>query len=173
MAKRGTWYVPTFTIYRWHAAHNPNEAVRKAMQPILKSHVASFALALKAGVRIAMGTDAGYVVGVIGIELQHMVEAGMTPAQAIEVSTRRAAECMQMEDDIGTLEPGKEADLLVVDGDPLQDIHVLSELDRLSLVIQAGRPVAGSMIYPFSSQRPELPRYWIEGYQLKEGGTVR
>lgn len=173
MAKRGTWYVPTFTIYRWHAAHNPNEAVRKAIQPILKSHVASFALALKAGVCIAMGTDAGYAVGVIGIELQHMVEAGMTPTQAIEVSTRRAAECMQMDDDIGTLEQGKEADLLVVDGDPLQDIHVLSELDRLSLVIQAGRPVAGSMIYPFSSQRPELPRYWIEGYQLKEGGTVR
>jgi imidazolonepropionase-like amidohydrolase len=109
-------------------------------------HLRSFALAMEAGVRIAMGTDAGgYGYGDTGLELELMVEAGLTPMQAIEASTRRAAECMGLSGTVGTLEAGKEADLLVLDGDPLQDIGVLRRRDQLALVMQAGVPVAGTL----------------------------
>lgn len=92
-----------------------------------------------------MGSDAGgYGYGQNLMELELMVEAGMSPAQAIE-ATRRAAECLGLEDEVGTLEPGKQADLLVLDGDPLEDIGTVRRLDRLLPVMQDGVPVAGPM----------------------------
>jgi imidazolonepropionase-like amidohydrolase len=137
MARRGTWYVPTFAVYRWHGTIGP-EFKQVRARAMREHHLASFARALRAGVRIAMGTDiGGYGYGDNPLELQLLVEAGMTPAQAIEASTRRSAECMRLEAEIGTLEPGKRADLLVVDGDPLADIGLLRQRDRLS-VMQEG-----------------------------------
>jgi len=68
-----------------------------------------------------------------------MVEAGMTPMQAIVASTRTAAECVHMAADVGTLEPGKYADLLIVDGDPLASIAVLQQRERLALVMKGGK----------------------------------
>jgi imidazolonepropionase-like amidohydrolase len=106
-----------------------------------------------------MGTDLAYGGDMIGVELKHMVDFGMSPKKAIEVSTRGGAELLGMEDRIGTLEPGKEADLLVVDGDPLQDISLLSRLEALLLVMQGGKPVAGPMKSQFPVERPELPWY--------------
>ena len=63
---------------------------------------------------------------------------------AIVTSTKRAAECMGIDKEVGTLEPGREADLLVLDGDPLQDIGLLRR-ERPALVMQGGRPVAGPL----------------------------
>ena len=68
-----------------------------------------------------------------------MVDGGMTPMQALVASTKTAAECIHADADVGTLETGKLADLLVVDGDPLSDIGVLADKDRLLVIMQGGR----------------------------------
>jgi imidazolonepropionase-like amidohydrolase len=145
MARRGTWYVPTFAVYRWHATLGP-EFKQVRARAMREHHLRSFELARKAGVRIAMGTDiGGYGYGDNALELELLVEAGLSPMQAIEVSTRRAAECLGVGGEVGTLEPGKEADLLVWDGDPLRDITTLRRRDALALVMKAGVAYAGSI----------------------------
>jgi imidazolonepropionase-like amidohydrolase len=86
-----------------------------------------------------MGTDTG--VGPHGTnaeELERMVEAGMTPMQAIVATTRSAAECARISHLTGTLEVGKKADVLGVDGDPIGDIRVLQDKGRLSLIVRDG-----------------------------------
>ena len=146
MKRRGTFLVPTLVAPMWvlrNAEKNPGsvlpQAVRKTHE-VIEHHRASFSRAAKAGVRIAMGTDSG--VGPHGHnaeELERMVEGGMTPMRAIVASTKTASECIHMQDAVGTIEAGKFADLLVVDGDPLADIKVLQDRERLALVMQGGR----------------------------------
>ena len=144
MARRGTWYVPTFAIYRWHAERGT--ALRQARaRELIAPHRESFARARAAGVRIALGTDSGaYGHGETAIELAHMVEAGLSPAEAIAAGTARAAECLGLGSETGTIEPGKAADLLVLDRDPLRDVTVVSDAAARALVLQAGRPVGGT-----------------------------
>jgi imidazolonepropionase-like amidohydrolase len=87
-------------------------------------------------VKVAMGTDSGVTPHGENLrELQLMVEGGMTPMQAVEATTRSAAELMGLESELGTLEPGKRADLVVIDGDPLE-ISTLA--DRIEAVYQDG-----------------------------------
>ncbi len=146
LKRRDAFLVPTLVAPLWvlrRAEKDPNsvlpQALRKAKE-VMEDHKASFRRAVAAGVRIAMGTDSG--VGPHGSnaeELERMVEGGLTPMQAIVASTKTASECIHMEKDIGTLEPGKLADLLVVDGDPLADIRVLQDKKRLALIMQGGR----------------------------------
>ncbi len=155
MARRGVWLTPMFSIAHWHTNHNPNPAARKFNAEMLKEHLHSFALAFKGGVPIAMGTDAAFAVGVNAKELEYLVQAGMTPMQAITASTGRAAECLRMKHIVGTLEAGKEADLLIIDGNPLQDITALARKECLSLVMQAGVPMAGPMVYQFPWKPPQ------------------
>ena len=62
----------------------------------------------------------------------------MTPMQALQAATSRAAECLGLEQDIGTIEKGKWADLLLVEGDPLQDVRVLQDVRRIKRVIKGG-----------------------------------
>src|ERR671936_1801224 len=94
-----------------------------------------------------MGTDTG--VGPHGSnaeELERMVEGGMTPMQAIVATTRTAAECARVGHVTGTLEVGKRADLLGVDGDPLADVSVLQRKDHLALIARDGQ------IYKWTTQ---------------------
>ena len=142
MADSGIYYVPTFMVYVYHASEHAMAPYMRERARVLKDHqVRSLETALAAGVKVAMGTDAGgYVHGRNPMELQLLVEAGMTPMQAIVASTRTAAECLEMEQEVGTLEAGKLADLLVVDGDPLADISVLQDRDRLDLIMKGGAP---------------------------------
>lgn len=87
-----------------------------------------FRAAVKAGVRVAYGTDAGvFPHGDNAIQLGHYVEHGLTPAQALQSATRWAAELMRWEDRVGSLQPGSHADLLLVSGDPLADFGVMGE----------------------------------------------
>jgi imidazolonepropionase-like amidohydrolase len=146
MKRRGTFFVPTLVAPLWvirRAEKDPSSvppyALRKARE-VMAAHQASFRLAVERGVRIAMGTDTG--VGPHGSnaeELERMVEGGMTPMQAIVATTRTAAECTRIAHLTGTLEVGKRADILAVDGDPLSDITLLQHTDRLALIVKDGQ----------------------------------
>jgi len=141
MLARGTWLVPTLMAPRGvidaaeAGAAIPEASVAKARE-VVEIHRASFAKAVEAGVKIAMGTDSGVTPHGLNLrELALMVEGGMTPMQAIEATTRSAAELMGLEDELGTLEAGKRADLVVVDGDALE-LATLAE--RITAVYQDG-----------------------------------
>jgi len=103
-----------------------------------------FQRALEAGAKIAMGSDLTEETGVNHgqgwQELIYMVKYGMTPMQAIVAGTKNGAELLGLEEEIGTLEVGKRADLIVVDGNPLEDI---AEIGNVVLVMKDGMEVAG------------------------------
>ena len=146
MKERGAFLVPTIhaprsIVMREEATPESvlPQSLRKAYE-VIDANAESFRAAHEAGVRIAMGTDAG--VGVHGTnawELELMTQHGMSPLEAIVATTKTASECIHMADEIGTLEAGKLADLIVVDGDPLEDITLLQDQERLRLILQGGR----------------------------------
>lgn len=152
MARQGTWLVPTFTVLRKVLAIDaqrpgalPAYMPRKA-RALVEQQRASFPKALAAGVKIAMGTDAGgFGHGKNSGELAYMVEAGMTPMQAIVAATRMGAACMGLADETGQLRPGLCADLLIVDGDPLADVRVLEDRARLRLIMKDGEQIKNAL----------------------------
>ncbi|MGQ0433292.1 MAG: amidohydrolase family protein [Microthrixaceae bacterium] len=128
MVDRGTWLVPTLSapthvIAAADAGMPIAEASLRKARDVVEHHRASFQLAVQAGVRIALGSDSG--VGPHGTnlgELPLMVAAGMTPAQALAAATSSAAALLHLDDTLGTLGPGKVADVVVVEGDALADV---------------------------------------------------
>ena len=89
-----------------------------------------------------MGTDSGVGQhGENGREIALMVENGMTPMRAIEATTRIPARILGLADQLGTLEAGKQADVVVVRGDPLKEIGLFNDPDRVELVVKAGETV--------------------------------
>ncbi|NSL85346.1 amidohydrolase family protein [Chitinophaga sp. Mgbs1] len=139
--KYGTWYVPTITAGRSVAdsARIPGffpAIVQPKAETIGPKIQGTFARAYKAGVRIAFGTDASvYAHGKNWIEFTYMVEAGMPPMEAIKSATIHAADLLGMKDKLGSITAGKLADIVAVDGDPLQDIQVTS---KVSFVMKDG-----------------------------------
>src|SRR2546430_2135319 len=141
--ERRTFLVPTLSAIQSGFEHGktggvPGYPLEKCAR-MADARRKSFRKALKAGVRIAMGTDAGTPLNPHGRnaqELRRMVQFGMTAMQAIEAATRSAATLLGLEQAIGTVEAGKQADLLVVKGNPLDDIALLEESARLEYVIQ-------------------------------------
>jgi imidazolonepropionase-like amidohydrolase len=124
MIHHGTFLVPTLiaptgvTRAVEAGAQIPESSIRKAVE-VVEAHRDSFRRAVDAGVKVAMGTDSGVTPHGQNLqELTLMVEGGMTPEQALVATTRTAAELMGLEAELGTIEPGKRADLVVVDGDP-------------------------------------------------------
>jgi imidazolonepropionase-like amidohydrolase len=146
MLERGTWLVPTLVAPRGvlAAARSgmplPEASVRKALE-VTEAHADSFRRAVAAGVKVAMGTDSGVTPhGRNLAELELMGKGGMEPAAVLHASTASAAALMGLQDELGTLEPGKRADVVAVDGDPFE----LATLpDRVAAVWQDGRLVAG------------------------------
>lgn len=142
MLARGTWLVPTLVAPQGvldavdAGVALPPEIVDKA-RSVIEIHRASFRRAVEAGVRIAMGTDSGVTPHGRNLrELELMVEhGGMPPAQALAATTRSAAELMGLGADLGTLAPGKLADVVAVAGDPF-DLAGLG--DRVEQVWKAG-----------------------------------
>lgn len=107
---------------------------------VIEAHQQSFRRAVEAGVKVAMGTDSG--VGRHGEncrELVLMAENGMTPMQAIVASTASAAQLLHLDKHLGTLEVGKLADVVVVDGDVLEDISKIADPGNVKLVLKGGR----------------------------------
>jgi imidazolonepropionase-like amidohydrolase len=138
MAVQGTVFVPTLTVYVYHR-ESPSAHVRERAVALYPHHVASVRRALELGVPIAAGTDAGgHGHPKNALELKYLVEAGLTPMQALRAATQWAARCLGLEGEIGTIEQGRRADLVVVNGNPLDDITVLLDPARIELVWKDG-----------------------------------
>src|SRR6266852_7297213 len=149
MAERGIFFVPTLLVYEYQRK-SPQPHVRERAQALVEHHDESIKRALRVGVKIVAGTDAGgHGHPANAGELVCLVQAGMTPMQALQAATGWAAECLGQEADLGTVEPGKLADLVVVAGDPLADIGVLRDIDKIKLVLKGGE-IAADRLRPRS-----------------------
>jgi imidazolonepropionase-like amidohydrolase len=145
MLSHGTWLVPTLIAPQGvidaaeaGAAIAPNVLAKS--RAVIDQHRSAVRRAIEAGVRVAMGTDTGVTPHGQNLrELALMAELGMTPAAVLEATTRSAAQLMGVDGERGTIEPGKLADLVAVDGDPY-DLAALP--GRIAGVWLAGRPVA-------------------------------
>ena len=152
MVRQGTWLVPTFTVLRkiveigeQEPCPIPEYIPRKA-RALLDQQVVSFQKALAAGVNMAMGTDAGgFGHGQNASELAYLVAAGMTPMQALVATTSMGAQCMGLGPEVGVLREGMLADLLAVDGDPLQDVGMLQDRSRMRLIVKDGEIVKDTL----------------------------
>ncbi len=145
MADTNTFFVPTLMVYEFHSTVSP-PYVRERALALADSHRKSIEMALTLGVKVVAGTDAGgFVHGDNARELELLVEKGLTPMQAMQAATGWAAECIGLEDEVGSVEPGKYADLLVIDGDPLAEISVLRDRDRIRLGLKGGETFVDRM----------------------------
>jgi imidazolonepropionase-like amidohydrolase len=136
MIDKGIYLVPT--LYHYQLDRERDEK-RYAGHSVAEMSEQSFRRAVKAGVNIAFGSGVGpFPHGSQTKEFKYMVKFGMTPPQAIKAATSDAAKLMGWEDRVGSVEPGKLADLVVVSGDPLSDI---SELERVKFVMKGGQVV--------------------------------
>lgn len=147
MVARGIFLVPTLSIMHKIATEGASHgmspwALKKGVE-INEVAARAFNLARKKGILIASGTDFSGAPpmrhGENALELRLMVQAGMSTADAISSATQVAAAAIGLGDRTGTLEKGKWADILIVEGDPLEDISVLQERSRIKMVVKEGR----------------------------------
>ena len=138
MADKDMTLVPTLTVFAHHSAEG-NPVAQVEAREFREHHIETVQQAMRLGVRVVAGTDAGgWFHGNNAVELDMLVDAGMTPMEAIVAGTGEAAACCGIDGEVGTLEAGKLADLLVVDGDPLRDVTVLQDRERVRLVMKGG-----------------------------------
>jgi imidazolonepropionase-like amidohydrolase len=153
MVEQGTWWVPTLALVplsverrkadpQWSSQQMGKEDAKdtEINERMQNEQVPIWREAVRRGVKIAMGTDQSHrlLVGENMVELEFMVDSlGMSPMEVIVASTSRAAECIE-QPDVGALEAGRLADVLVVDGDPTEDVRVLQERERLKLIMKDG-----------------------------------
>jgi imidazolonepropionase-like amidohydrolase len=145
MLDKGTYLVPTLVAPQGvisaaeAGAQIPEASLAKARE-VVEIHRESFRKAVEAGVKVAMGTDSGVTPHGENLrELVLMTEGGMTPGQALVATSATAAELMGVQDELGSLEPGKRADLVIVEGDPF-DLKTFPE--RIEAVYKDGQRVA-------------------------------
>jgi imidazolonepropionase-like amidohydrolase len=143
LKKNGTYLVPTLYLMDWQrenaAQVNLPDYARRKMEMVSEMGQANAKKAFQAGVKIGLGTDAAvYPHGLNAHELAVYVRLGMTPLQAIQTATINDADLLGWSDKIGTIEPGKWADLIAVDGDPLQDV---TTLQHVKFVMKGGEVI--------------------------------
>jgi imidazolonepropionase-like amidohydrolase len=146
MVKKDIILTPTLTIsYKYANEGKDHGALPWAVERakiVLDAHVKSFQLAHSFGVKIAAGTDFSgppmVPFGKNAIELELMVKAGFSPMEAIMAATRIGSEVLGIDSELGTIETGKLADLIVVDGNPLEDIRILQDETKIRLVMKEG-----------------------------------
>jgi len=140
MAEKGTFFVPTLTVYAFHRkAPEPHFSARA--QAMYTHQTESIQKALELRVRVVAGTDAGSPFNMhsaLTREMQHYIEAGLTPMEVIQSATLRPAQMQGVEKDLGTVTEGKYADMVIVDGDPLTDINAVHDV---VLVVKDGEVV--------------------------------
>jgi imidazolonepropionase-like amidohydrolase len=137
MKRQGTWYCPTISPYYgdWAPADTPGGKRDRARTAV---HEVTFKKALQAHLKIVFGTDMGgmpWNTELIAQEFVRMTGLGMSPMDAIQSATSRAAEMLDMKGEIGVVAPGAFADIVAVSGDPLKDVH---ELERVRFVMHDG-----------------------------------
>ena len=155
MAQRRVYYVPTLSLshltrdqartpdeHAYCAEHVLPDGFRERANRFAPDHDESFRLAREAGVTIASGSDQGPPREAALLEIELLARAGLGPHGAIVAATRTAARVCRAEDRLGTVEPGKLADLIAVTANPLEDI---AHLRRLALVVSAGRVVVNRL----------------------------
>jgi imidazolonepropionase-like amidohydrolase len=139
MAKKGVYYVPTLLVYElWRDGKVFGEippATRAKLEKTVALHNETFKRALKSKVKIAFGTDTFSILGSNAQELALMVSQGIPPIDALRSATSTAAELLDLGQTLGTIEPGKIADIIAVPGDPTKDISVT---ERVSFVMKDG-----------------------------------
>jgi imidazolonepropionase-like amidohydrolase len=143
MKKNGTYLVPTLYLADWFLENaekigTPPDLIAKAkdVMPAARKNVAR---AFAAGVKVGFGTDAAvYPHGLNAHEFAVMVKLGLTPLQAIQSATINDADLLGWSDKVGTIEPGKWADIIAVDGDPMADV---TTLERVKFVMKGGEVV--------------------------------
>jgi imidazolonepropionase-like amidohydrolase len=145
MASHGTYLVADVYDGDWIAEEGARGGwsadVMRKNEETTDAQREGFTKAVKAGVRIAFGTDSGvYPHRFVARQFAYMVRLGQTPAEAIRSATLVAAELMGWRDRVGSIEPGKLADLIAVEGDPLDDVSVLEDV---RFVMKGGRVVKG------------------------------
>jgi imidazolonepropionase-like amidohydrolase len=143
LKKNGTYLVPTLYLMDWHkenaARSNLPDYVRRKMEMVSAAGQSNVKKAFAAGVKIGFGTDAAvYPHGLNGHEFAVYVRLGMTPLQAIQTATVNDADLLGWSDKVGTLEAGKFADIIAVDGDPLKDV---ATLQNAKFVMKGGEVV--------------------------------
>jgi imidazolonepropionase-like amidohydrolase len=153
MISTGIWWVPTLALVPLSVKKRQADAAWSKQQlgkedakdaeifALMQKQIPLWKDAVRRGVKVAMGTDQSHrlLVGENMVELEFMVDwLGMTPMQAIMAATSKAAECIERPE-LGALQPGRVADVLVVKGDPLADIRVLQMRDKIGLVMNDGR----------------------------------
>jgi imidazolonepropionase-like amidohydrolase len=149
MAKAGTYFCPTMECYerivRLGTSAGYYDYMIERSAVVLAPHKAALRIAMELGVKIIAGTDAGghyWLLGDLAEELIALADAGMSAAGALDAATSTAAECLGVQADIGSLQVGRWADILVVQGDPLKD---LAALKNVVAVYKGGVLCAGRM----------------------------
>ncbi|TAK15006.1 MAG: amidohydrolase family protein [Acidobacteria bacterium] len=135
MLSKGIWYVPSLYLMTKAVFGSPEQEAQS--QPGVRIIIDTFKRALRTGVKVAYGTDVGAFdwTTTPAIQLPLMVQHGMTPVQALRSATAAAAELLQTQRDVGTLEAGKFADIVAVSGNPLEDV---AALQKVSFVMKGG-----------------------------------
>ena len=145
MAERGIVLVPTLSTFHDLAERFTDDfapALVEQAKRQLEEAYATLAAAREAGVSVAMGHDSGPP-GDNAIELVRMVDGGLSPLEGICAATFGSATALGLSSELGTVTAGAVADLLVVDGDPLSDVRMLCDPERIWMVVQGGKVVAG------------------------------
>ncbi|MCP5095133.1 MAG: amidohydrolase family protein [Chloroflexi bacterium] len=149
MLEKGTYLVPTLLAplavveIAEATGSMPEYGVRKAKE-VIEEHRESIAKAHKAGVKIAMGTDAGVMPHGTNLrEMGLMCQVGLSPMESIVATTKVAADCMGWLDKLGTIETGKLADIVITKIDPLADITSLENIDNIGFVMKDGEVIKG------------------------------
>jgi len=138
IAARGLYFIPTLCVTSDpRIERQPRPWTKERMQHAQPHHREGVRKAHEMGVRLAVGTDGQ--VGDAMYELMELVSCGLSPMDAIVAGTRNSADAHGLLDEVGTLEPGKKADLIMVEGNPLDDIGLLFERERILLVMRDGR----------------------------------
>ncbi|QXQ08756.1 amidohydrolase family protein [Paeniglutamicibacter sp. Y32M11] len=143
MLAKGSFLVPTLSTGT--IPPDPAKAAPYAVEKKLRLQEKLYGCvskAISAGVKVALGTDAGVCEHGINLtELGHLVDFGMSPMDALVAGTLNAAKLLQLEDRVGSIEPGKDADIVLTGVDPLGSIHALADAKNIDIVFAKGRMV--------------------------------
>ncbi len=147
MKERGTYLVPTDYLEDWLTQNMQTLGFTPSMlekaKTILPIAQRNKEHAFKSGLKVALGTDAAvYPHGLNAHEFGKMVELGLTPLQSIQAGTVNAADLLGWSDRVGTIEPGKYADLVAVEGDPVADVHLL---ENVRFVMKGGEVIKNQL----------------------------